>query len=272
MKVLRKGIIILFCITFITFCGIFVFEKVTKENDYPQIIIEQDTIEMSVQDDKSKLLEGVSAYDNKDGDITDKILIESISKFISDSTCKVTYTVCNSNNHVTSATRKVTYTDYTPPRIMLKDALCFSKLQNVNLMDYITAQDVIDGDITQNIIVTSSDFTEKTVGNYTVSLQVTNSVGDVVQTQLPVVVEDRSLYSPVIKLSTYILYTKVEQKINIYKYIDGVYTYQGDKTDLDVTVESDIDIHHPGTYQAHYYATDKQGRVGHSILLMIVSE
>lgn len=272
MKLFKMSIIILFCITFVVFGVVFAVSSLSNDNTIPIITVESDSIELSVKDDESKLLEGVTAYDEKDGDITDKIIVESISRFISGATCKVTYTVCDSDNHVSSAFRQVTYTDYVPTRIWLKDSLCFSQLQNVKLMDYITATDVLDGDISNNIIVTSSDFKDKTIGNYTISLRVTNSVGDTTIREFPVTVEERSLYAPIIKLSTYVLYTKVGQKINVNNYIDGVYTYQGDRTDLDVTVESDININQPGVYQAHYYATDKQGRTGHSILIMNVDE
>ncbi len=272
MKIFKMGVIILFCITFVVFGVVFIVSSLSNDNSYPEITIENDSIELSVKDDETKLLQGVTAYDKKDGDLTDKIIVESISRFISGATCKVTYTVCDSDNHVSSAFRQITYTDYVPTRIWLKDSLCFSQLQSVKLMDYITATDVIDGDISDNIIITASDFQDKTIGNYTLSLQVTNSVGDTVTRQFPVSVEERSLYAPVIKLSTYVLYTKVGQKINVNNYIDGVYTYQGDKTDLNVTVESDININKPGVYQAHYYATDNLGRTGHSILIMNVDE
>ena len=45
----------------------------TMSDEGPVIMMDSDTIEVSVKDDPSVLLEGVMAYDKEDGDLTSKI-------------------------------------------------------------------------------------------------------------------------------------------------------------------------------------------------------
>ena len=40
----------------------------------------------------------------------------------------------------------------------------------------------------------------------------------------------------------------------------------------DVTVETNIDVSKEGSYTVHYYVTDKNGVVGHSVLTVIIAD
>ena len=80
MKILRYSVLALFIITLCAFVW-FNIMQLRLDHTYPEIIIENDIIDVSLDADRSELLTGVTAYDEKDGDITDKIIIESISRF-----------------------------------------------------------------------------------------------------------------------------------------------------------------------------------------------
>ena len=73
---------------------------------------------METGDSEERLLEGVTAYDGKDGDLTSKVFVESISNFVEPGVSNVTYVVYDADRHAAKASRKVVYLDYTPPRFV----------------------------------------------------------------------------------------------------------------------------------------------------------
>ena len=55
------------------------------------------------------------ASDDRDGDLTDQILIKGVSPSLTDSSAQVTYIVFDSANNMATVTRTVRYTDYEAP-------------------------------------------------------------------------------------------------------------------------------------------------------------
>lgn len=271
MKILRWFITISFVITTALFVVFFIGEKRTTDNTIPVIKVEDDLIEVSINATKQDLLKGVTAYDEKDKDLTDRIIIESVSKFIDEGVCKVVYAVCDNDKNVANATRKIKYVDYESPKYSVNKSLCFSIYDKVNISQAIQAVDCIDGDISRSIIVTSEDFTGSVVGVYSIDVSVTNSKGDISNIKLPLVVEDRSLSAPEIELSQYLVYTKIGEEIDFQSFISGVESKTQQEILVEsVRVESDININEAGTYAVHYYVLDSKGVQGHTILNVIV--
>ena len=214
------------------------------------------------------LLAGVTAYDKKDGDISSKIIIESISKFIEDGVSIVTYAVCDNDNHATSATRKIHYTDYTEPEFVINKSLVFSLGEKINIQSCVGATDCIDGDISDRVIVTATDYNVNEVGVFTVSLQATNSMGDTIYMELPVYIKDLSLSAPKIELSEHIVYTKVGEKVDLVKYVrSAVDKYE---QPVNVLIDTNLDITKPGSYEARYETQDIDGRRGYAVMTIIV--
>ncbi|MGN1343942.1 MAG: hypothetical protein ACI4U3_05140, partial [Traorella sp.] len=86
----------------------------TKKGSSPTIQINQDLIEVSVKASDKQLLQGLSASDPEDGDLTNQIKIESISDLDENMQRSVTYLVFDSDDNMTKATRKIQYSDYQP--------------------------------------------------------------------------------------------------------------------------------------------------------------
>ena len=72
--------------------------------------------------------------------------------------------------------------------------------------------------ISNNIIITSSDYEYGSLGTYTVRAEVTNSKGDMISIQLPLVVEERSGNAPVVELTDYLIYAKRGEGLNYLDY------------------------------------------------------
>lgn len=271
MKILRVLIVLAFIVTSVLFGVFYVREKMTTDNTIPVITVEQEIIEVSFNATEEELLQGVTAYDEKDKDLTDKVIVESVSKFLDDGMCKVVYAVCDSDNNVSNASRKIKYKNYVSPKFSVHESLCYSIYDKINISDAIRATDCIDGDISRSIIVTSEDFTGSVVGVFHIDISVANSKGDVSNLKLPLVIEDRSLVAPEIVLKDYLVYAKKGEEIDWASFLVKIKSNITADIPLDsVRIETNADMSEEGLYSVHYYVTDSKGAQGHSILNVIV--
>lgn len=272
MKVFRIIVSVLFVITTIAASIVFITELVETDKTIPIIKVEDKMIEVSLQATDEELLRGITAYDEKDKDLTDQIVIESISRFIEKGTSKVTYTVCDSDNNVSKATRLIKYVGYESPKFQVKGNLCFSLFEHININDLIVATDSLEGNISSKVVVTSENFSPSISGAFSLNVTVTNLKGDTSTITLPLIVEDRPINVPQIELKEYLVYTEKGKTIDFKSYIiDAIDDYTVSLKDQ-IVIESNVDFKTPGTYHVHYYATNSQGLRGHSVLTVIVEE
>ena len=269
MKILRLCVSSLFVVVLVIFV-LFQFQQLGVDKTVPRITIPDGILEVSLDVKTEELLQGVTAYDEKDGDITDRIIVESISRFVTPGTSVVKYAVCDSDNHVASATRTIVYANYTPPRFRLSDSLVFNVSQNINIRSVLGAVDSIDGDISNKVIITANEYTANIAAVYYISAKVSNSKGDMIVQQFPVYVEESSLSGPKIELREYIVYLDVGEDCDISGNVLSAAAADG--TDLmgQINIDTNFDSSVPGMYEVHYRASDSMGRVGHEILLIIV--
>ncbi len=270
MRILRSAVLVLFSITFVAFSFVFIREKMTEDTTIPQITIEDEIIDVSLEATDEELLEGITAYDEKDGDLTDRIIIESVSRFIEPGVSRVTYAVCDDDNNITSATRKIRYEGYESPRFHLNRSLCYSVYETPKLKNVVTVTDSLAGDITSYLILTSDDYTKSVAGVFTVTAKVTTEKGDTASLDIPLIVEDRSEAAPEIKLKEYLIYADKGDEIDFEDYL--VKATDSDNEDIteDVTIEKKINMKKAGTYLVHYYVDDENGNKGHSVLVVVV--
>lgn len=270
MKLLRIVVSVIFVITSAVFLYTYNTERKNTDNTFPEITIEEEIIDVGLHAKEEDMLKGVTAFDIKDGDITENVVVESVSKFIEKGVCKVTYAVYDSDNHVAKATRKIRYKDYTSPTFNLEDSICFSIYENIQLGNVIKASDCIDGDISNSIIITSEDYAGSVAGVFTMEASVTNKNGDTSTIKLPLIIEDRNLSAPKIELSDYLIYKKTNEQVDFKNYIVGAEDGVGRDLTSSVMVVSDVDFSKEGTYSVHYYVTDSNGLQGHTVLIVIV--
>lgn len=270
MRLFRTAVCIVFVAVTVLFGFLHIKDKITSDSSVPVITVDNELTEVSVKVTDEGLLEGVTAYDEKDKDLTDKIIIESVSKFTEYGVCRVTYAVCDSDNHVATATKKIKYTDYKSPQFYANESLCFSDKQNIDLSGIIGVNDCIDGDISDNLILTTQNLTPREAGEYSVQATVTNGRGDTATLDIPIIVESKEAGAPDIKLSEYIVYTDLNKKINPQKYISEVLDENGEKTDADVSVKSSVNYSKAGVYTVDFYANGNNGSKGHTFMTVVV--
>ena len=111
MKILRILILILFLIT----AGLFGVHEVRyfadRDDQPPVMTVDRDTLKLSVVADEKDYLQGIKAVDDKDGDVTDSLVIAGKSNFIEEGVIRVDYAAFDSHNNVGTCSRTVRYTD-----------------------------------------------------------------------------------------------------------------------------------------------------------------
>lgn len=273
MKLIR----ILISIVFVLVVGLWsvnvILSKTVKDHTPPVITSESDELEISVKDDKSKLLEGLTATDDRDGDLTGSILIGTHSKFISKGVCDLTYLVFDSSNNVGKYTRRIKYTDYTEPVFSLNEPLMFSSGDTVSMFPKISLIDSLDGDISSKVKIVVNDVDSSKVGTYYVTFEASNSYADVVNRKLPVNIVNDPMDAPQIELTDYLIYVNVGDKIDPKKYLKSVSDKYDSSSDINnVSIISTVDTKTAGVQQVKYEYTDSKGLTGHTFLIVIVRE
>ena len=89
-----KGKRALFALVLLCCAAFAVYRYLSGRNvdrEPPQITMAQEELSLSVGDPKERLLEGVSAQDAQDGDVTASIVVESVRGLVSDKRFTVTY-------------------------------------------------------------------------------------------------------------------------------------------------------------------------------------
>ena len=69
MRALRIGTILIFTITLVLFGFFYVKEQSIKDYTIPTITIDSEVLDVSIHDPEEYLMTGVTAYDEKDGDL-----------------------------------------------------------------------------------------------------------------------------------------------------------------------------------------------------------
>ncbi len=82
----------------------------SSDRSKPEILMEEQDISYDEGQDISKLLEGVTAEDKQDGDLTDQVFVLQLVKLQDEKQAMVTYGVQDSSHNVATARRIIQYT------------------------------------------------------------------------------------------------------------------------------------------------------------------
>ena len=137
----------------------------------------QSSITLSVGDTYSEA--GATANDNIDGNLTNNIVITGSVDTSSPGTYTVTYTVNDASNNTSSIARTITINpDTTAPVITLNGQSSITLSVGDTYSEAgATANDNVDGNLTNNIVITGSVDTSSP-GTYTLSYTVSDAAGN----------------------------------------------------------------------------------------------
>lgn len=277
--------------------ALYAFTQVGQEDHTPpKITMAQDTLELSVTDSRDALLQGVTAQDNRDGDVTGSVVIEHISNLTSQSTATATYAAFDRSGNVAKATRTLVLRDYKPPRFEQHQALVMAEGEQQDVLTFMGATDVIDGDISGHIkgnLVSDTSSLSK-AGAHQVEFRVTNSLGDTAHITLPVDVYPVTAYNATVTLQDYLVYVPKGSAFHGETYLKSLdvgsmsYPLTGEDTDVQVFInhpdagdamhvihvdmDENVNTAVPGVYSVTYTVNMNDQYTGFTRLNVIVEE
>lgn len=205
-------------------------------SEKPTITVPYDVLVYEQGEDASVLLQGVSAYDEEDGDISANVRVYDFSPLTDGERAAVTYAVYDSDNNLGKATRVVAY------------------IGNEDITDASqTDADVSEEDNSNASSETTEDSNELSGTGY--DDPELDSVG-----------------APVIRLLTHEVLLDVGDEFYYMDYID---TAVDDKDTLSylyrhISLEGDeVDTSTPGNYEVQYYCTDSDHNDSNIAKLMV---
>lgn len=237
-----------------------VIQDKEEDNTLPVIDVGSESITVSASASEEDLLAGVTASDDVDGDLSQAVVVESISDFLTDGSRIVTYAVADNSDNVAKAEKTVFYSDYKPPEFQLKsDMTYYSSNTTLNLAEKITASDIFDGDLTPLIKLTDDNIVVGQGGTYYAEVSVYNSAGDCSKLKLPVFIESftSNPSSPAIDLTDYLIYMDAGSSMPDWKqYISAVRphsnaaeTLSADSYESELIIDdSNVSLNEPGCY------------------------
>ena len=208
---------------------------------------------------------GATASDNSDGDITADINVTNPVDTSVIGSYTVTYNVDDSNgNAATGVIRTVNVTDTTAPVITLVgDAVVDLSVGDTYSESGATASDNYDGDISADVVIGGDSVDTSTVGQYTVTYNVTDSSGNAAS-EVTRTVSVTDTTAPVITLVG-------DAQITVE--VGSTYTdlgatasdnYDGDIT-ADISVTNPVDTSVIGSYTVTYNVSDSSGNAASEV-------
>ncbi len=276
MRKLQFALVALFLVVSIVFSVYLLYDRLFLDHTAPQIVCDGVPLRVSVSADDRTLCSGLTAYDDVDGDLTDRIIVRKISRLIDSNTASIYYAVFDSSSNYCTFSRTVTYTDHCKPKFSLSQPLNFTPGSVITLSDRLTAYDVIDGDISERIRVASSGISVSEPGEYQLNIQVTNSSGDTTILTLPVLIEASSHRHPTISLSEYLYYIPLDSAFtedDMRSMIVAVRESAGGSPVAaeEVALNGSVDTSKRGAYPITYTYKNAEG-LSHSVILTVIVE
>lgn len=263
MRKIKIFSIILFICSAAVYIGCRIYAGVMTDHT-PPVISGGDAIEVSVEDPKEKLLEGMTAEDDRDGDVTDSLVVQEISEFDDEGNRTVRYAAVDDSGNVGYYSRTMTYTDYRQPTFAMSSPLRFPMGTSFNICEGITASSVLDGDLSDKIKYTlDRAVSNATTGTYDVEFRVMDSAGRTSYLKTVLEVYDPSEERIEVTLSDYLVYIRANSEFHASAYFEEA------SVDGDLDIQSTVNTSKAGVYYTDYVVTDNR-LTGKSRLVVVV--
>lgn len=240
--------------------------------DLPTLTSDTELLELRCEEAADGIFRGLTATDDTDGDLTDRILIASTSHFLEPGTVNVKYVVFDSHHNSATLTRKVRYTDYHGPTFSLSKAPIYLRGENFDLLEHITVTDCLEGDISTKLRLVSGSVSNYAAGTYPILLEAYNAHGDTAQLQILVTYLDKSQSDVSILLADYVDYVDKGTVYDPMSKVLAVTDSQSSALDKShITFTGNLDTSTPGYYPM-VYSYDDGTHKGQTCVTVVVKE
>lgn len=227
----------------------------------PEIHVPTESAVYSEGQDTALLLEGVTAIDDKDGDVSVSLIVESVIPDATGTVANVVYVAKDTSNNVTKVTRKVSYT--ATGEAGQTDAPAADETQGqTGQTQPETAQSEPQTGTnadqqTANTDDTDDDSTNGSTGDG-------EAANDAKIAALPA-------GSPRFYLTQYELTIDRGDDLNRLEYVENIEDAKDDRDRLyrQIQVDGEVDTNTPGEYELTYYVVDSDGNRSNNAVLTV---
>lgn len=224
------------------------FVYITGDRQGPQITIPDAEITYVEGTDPNTLLEGVQAMDQKDGDVTDSLMIEYILPDVNMTKASVVYAARDKKNNVTKKSRIVDY--------QANDGL-YTENQGTEQTEPLPT-DTHEADNSDEPVHSSEETT----------VPVTPSDGEAANEEA---IASLSAGSPRFYLTEYELTIPIGTTFYALSYVKEIQDDKDSKERLyrNIQIEGEVNSNVAGTYEVHYHVVDSDGNKSNTSVLKV---
>lgn len=238
--------------------GIGIFLYVTSDREGPVISIPETALTYREGMDQSQLLEGVTAYDNRDQDVTNSIRIEKVIAIETSSEARVVYVAKDKSNNIT---KEEVVLPYVTGQNLEEPKEEVSEEETTLTSEETLGNTEESNDLDDTRREPSSD---ENIGETEVAEN-----GDIINLDTSELV---STGEPIIRLNRYKIHLSRGANLNTMNYVQEVKDDRDNTNDLykRIRVEGTYDMQKKGTYELTYYVTDSDGNESNVEKLTVV--
>lgn len=264
MKKLKIFSVILLIISAGAFILFRVYTGVTADHTPPVITCDSEEIVVSAGTSRDELLAGVTAEDDKSGDVTDTLVVEKLSELTDEGKRIITYAAVDGSKNVGRCERTLVYSDYQPPVFHLSAPLSCAENGSIDILSCISADSVLDGSLSNQIKYSLTGLINTgAVGDYPIEFRVMDSAGKITYLSTQVEVYDKAYAGIQVELTDYLVYVQKGQPFDASPYFAGA-----DREGA-LSIQSNVNTEAEGTYYVDYIVNG-ENIAGKSRLVVVV--
>lgn len=229
---MKKGLVAMLFLACAALLAGNVVVYIGEDRNGPEISVPQEEITYVAGTDTSALLNGVTAQDDRDGDVTDTVTIESIIPNANQTGASVVYVAKDSKNNVTKETRTILYsTD-------ANQAAAQAAAEQV-AADQAAAEQAAQGDAAGESAQTTDDGAA----------------------QNEAAIAALSAESPRFYLTQYSVELERGAELNELSYVQDISDDEDSRDELyqGIQISGEVDTNTPGEYTLEYHVVDSDG-------------
>lgn len=239
---MKKGLVAMLFLACAALLAGNVVVYIGEDRKGPEISVPQEEITYVAGTDTSALLNGVTAQDNRDGDVTDTVTIESIIPNADQTGASVIYVAKDSKNNVTKETRTIVYsTDAAQAAVAAAD----QAVQNQAAADPAAAQGDAAGESAQTV--------------------------DDGAAQNEAAIAALPAESPRFYLTQYSVEVERGADFNELSYVQDISDDKDSRDELyqGIQISGEVDTNTPGEYTLEYHVVDSDGNNSNAAQLKV---
>lgn len=234
---MKKGLVAMLFLACAALLAGNVVVYIGEDRNGPEISVPQEEITYVAGTDTSALLNGVTAQDNRDGDVTDTVTIESIIPNADQTGASVVYVAKDSKNNVTKETRTIVYS--TDANQAAAQAAAEQAAADQAAQDQAAAEQVAQGDAAGESAQTTDDGAA----------------------QNEAAIAALSAESPRFYLTQYSVEVERGADLNELSYVQEISDDKDSRDELyqGIQISGEVDTNTPGEYTLEYHVVDSDG-------------